>query len=201
MLTATGPIERLDDMVADAAKWASDIVDWRASVLDLYAWSAGPLGDADELAGAIRDTLDASPLPATVRRVVVVAGHVGSERMRGSLRRGTAFRWWSPGFPRGRVPSRVAPRCATPLRLSQLRELHDRAPSPLATTSTCSTPRAHDNPDDERLFALAEVHDLTAVHDDTGHVVALPQLESDLFKALAVLRQFQAPRPPRRHLQ
>ncbi len=81
VLTATGPIEQLDDMVADAAKWAWVMVEGQRIVLDLYAWSAGPLGDADELAGAIRDALDASPLPATVRRVVVVAGRVGSERM------------------------------------------------------------------------------------------------------------------------
>ena len=36
---------------------------------------------------------------------------------------------------------------------------------------------AHDNPKDERLFAAAEVRDVTPVRDDAGRVVQLPHLE------------------------
>ena len=53
---------------------------------------------------------------------------------------------------------------------------------------------ARDNPKDERLFALAEVRDLTPVRDDDGRVVALPELERMLVEALAAIRGFQAHR-------
>jgi acetyl-CoA carboxylase carboxyltransferase component len=56
------------------------------------------------------------------------------------------------------------------------------------------------NPKDERLFALAEVRDLTAVRDDQGRVTALPEFELMLIEALEGIRSFQAPRKPSRRL-
>ena len=47
---------------------------------------------------------------------------------------------------------------------------------------------ARANPKDERLFALAEVRDLTPVRDDAGRVVALPELERMLVQALEGIR-------------
>ena len=43
---------------------------------------------------------------------------------------------------------------------------------------------AHANAKDERLFALAEVRDLTPVRDQQGRVAALPELERMLGEAL-----------------
>ena len=60
---------------------------------------------------------------------------------------------------------------------------------------------ARENPKDERLFALAEVRDLTPVRDASGRVVQLPYLERMLMEALAGIRRFQAQRPPRERLQ
>ena len=51
------------------------------------------------------------------------------------------------------------------------------------------------NPGDERLFALAEVRDLTAVRDERGRVVALPELEQALIQVFEAIREFQAHRP------
>lgn len=51
---------------------------------------------------------------------------------------------------------------------------------------------AHANPADERLFAIGEVRDLTAVRDEQGHVVALPELERMLVEQLEAVRAFQA---------
>ena len=53
---------------------------------------------------------------------------------------------------------------------------------------------AHDNPKDERLFALAEVRDLTPVCDEAGHIVQLPHLERMFAEALASIRMFQSRR-------
>ena len=59
---------------------------------------------------------------------------------------------------------------------------------------------AHANAKDERLFALAEVRDLTPVRDQQGRVAALPELERILGEALETIRGFQARRPPSRRL-
>ena len=53
---------------------------------------------------------------------------------------------------------------------------------------------ARDNPKDERLFACAEVRDVTPVRDEAGRIVQLPHLERMLTEALAGIRLFQSRR-------
>ncbi len=59
---------------------------------------------------------------------------------------------------------------------------------------------ARDNPKDERLFACAEVRDLTPVRDISGRIVQLPHLERMLMEALASVRRFQSHRRPNERL-
>ena len=59
---------------------------------------------------------------------------------------------------------------------------------------------ARDNPKDERLFACAEVRDVTPVRDETGRIVQLPHLERMLTEAMAGIRLFQSRRPPYQRL-
>jgi acetyl-CoA carboxylase carboxyltransferase component len=54
---------------------------------------------------------------------------------------------------------------------------------------------ARENPADERLVAVAEVRDLTAVRDEDGHIVALPGVESVLVGCLDAIRDALARRP------
>ena len=60
---------------------------------------------------------------------------------------------------------------------------------------------AHDNPRDVRLFVLAEVRDMTAVRNDSGAVVALPELERMYMEALNAIRRVQSRLPTDRRLQ
>lgn len=55
---------------------------------------------------------------------------------------------------------------------------------------------AKENAKDERLFAIAEVRDLTPICDDKGEIVQLPYLERMLLETLATIRRFQAKRAP-----
>ena len=57
-----------------------------------------------------------------------------------------------------------------------------------------------DNSKDERLFAMAEVRDLTPVRDKAGRIVQLPYLERMFAEAVAAMRMFQAKRDPRKRL-
>ncbi len=59
---------------------------------------------------------------------------------------------------------------------------------------------ASDNPKDERLFAVAEVRDLTPVRDQSGRIVELPCLERMFAEAVAAMRQEQMKRPQRQRL-
>jgi acetyl/propionyl-CoA carboxylase alpha subunit/acetyl-CoA carboxylase carboxyltransferase component len=59
---------------------------------------------------------------------------------------------------------------------------------------------AKTNPKDERLFAVAEVRDLTPIRDDSGRVTGLPYLERMFAEAVAAIRKVQAQRPLRSRL-
>ncbi len=197
VLTATGPIDELGRMVEAAATSAAGMSGDETIVLDVYAWSASQLGDADELAAGFRGALDASSLPETVRRVVVVAAGVGPGSDRMSSMRHHTFRWSPDGFVEDDFLRGMHPLMATRLRLSRLRNFSiERLTA--GDDVYLFRARATANPDDERLFALAEVRDLTTLRDNENRVVALPQLERVLLEAIAGIRRFQAPRPPER---
>jgi acetyl/propionyl-CoA carboxylase alpha subunit/acetyl-CoA carboxylase carboxyltransferase component len=59
---------------------------------------------------------------------------------------------------------------------------------------------AKDNPKDERLFAVAEVRDLTPVRDETGRITGLPYFERMFAEAVAAIRVAQSQRPQRTRL-
>ncbi|TMM02053.1 MAG: fused acetyl/propionyl-CoA carboxylase subunit alpha/methylmalonyl-CoA decarboxylase subunit alpha [Actinobacteria bacterium] len=60
---------------------------------------------------------------------------------------------------------------------------------------------ARANARDERLIAVAEVRDLTAVRDEAGRITALPELERMARQALEEMRAVQSRRPSRERLQ
>jgi acetyl-CoA carboxylase carboxyltransferase component len=101
------------------------------------------------------------------------------------------------GFAQAETVRGLHPVMAERLRLWRLDEF-DLARLPSAEDIYLYRGVARVNPKDERLFALAEVRDLTAVRDESGRVNSLPELERMLVEALEAMRAFQAPREPRR---
>jgi len=109
------------------------------------------------------------------------------------------FRPGPTGLVEDEVLRGLHPMMGHRLRLSRLREFAlDRLASPEDVYMFHGVARA--NAKDERLFALAEVRDLTSVRDERGHVVALPELERVLVSVLEAIRGFQARRPLHRRL-
>ena len=93
----------------------------------------------------------------------------------------------------------VHPEMAERLNLWRMSEfVLERIPSPADVYLFRGVGRS--NPKDERLFALAEVRELSVVRDEEGRVVSLPELEHALTEALESLRRFQARRSPRERL-
>ena len=86
------------------------------------------------------------------------------------------------------------------LELWRLRNFHvDRLPS--VEDVYLFRGVARDNPKDERLFALAEVRDVTAVRDGSGALVQIPHLERMLMETMNAIRREQLRRPPGDRLQ
>ncbi|MEO6193853.1 MAG: carboxyl transferase domain-containing protein [Thermoanaerobaculia bacterium] len=156
-------------------------------VVDLYLWRQGEPLEEEAVAGEIAGLLARLPMPPGLRRVAVaLSGPAGTQHF--------TFRREADGlFREEQVYRGIHPMLALRLELWRLRNFHlERLPAPDGIYLFHGV--AHENPRDERLFAVAEVRDLTPVRDEARRIVHLPQLEHRLIEALAGLRRFQARR-------
>jgi acetyl-CoA carboxylase carboxyltransferase component/biotin carboxyl carrier protein len=156
-------------------------------VADLYLWRQGEPLEEEAVAGEIAGLLARLPPPPGLRRVAVaLSGPAGTQHF--------TFRREADGlFREEQVYRGIHPMLALRLELWRLRNFHlERLPAPDGIYLFHGV--ARENPRDERLFAVAEVRDLTPVRDEARRIVHLPQLEHRLMEALAGLRRFQARR-------
>jgi acetyl-CoA carboxylase carboxyltransferase component len=148
------------------------------------------------VAGEIAALLESPSLPSGLRRVAAVLfGPEGSQSFtfRRSEAEGDAFR-------EDRIYRGIHPMLALRLELWRLQNFRlERLPAPDGIYFFHGV--AHENPRDERLFAVTEVRDLTPVRDGDGRVIQLPQLEYMLMEALAGIRRFQSRRAAAERLQ
>ncbi len=166
-------------------------------VADVYVtWRDAPT-ELDLLAAGLEADLDDAVLPAALRRVtlsltVAPGGDPGAPE-RPSVEHLT-FRRTAQGFRERRHLRGIHPLVAGRLDLWRFERFAlTRLPS--SEHVYLFHARAHDNPEDERLFALAEVRDLTPVRDEADRVVGLPELEQVLATALDDLRRARAMAP------
>ena len=152
----------------------------------------------DELAARLKRALEGAEIPPIVERIVLNLpaprrGVSAADAI--TLRRGVDGVSWELD----RDLQFVHPEMAERLNLWRMSEFAlERIPSPADVYLFRGVGRS--NPKDERLFALAEVRELSVVRDEGGRVVSLPELEHALTEALESLRRFQARRSPRERL-
>ena len=162
-------------------------------VLDFYVWNSGAVTDAESTEREVRSILDQTKFYRPIRRIVVeVAGLTHSQGVGGMLH--FTFRPGPDGYEEEKLYRGLHPMMGKRLHLWRLANFNiERLPS----TEDVYLLRAvaRENPKDERLFACAEVRDVTPVRDDSGRVVALPHLERMLSEAAAAVRVLQARRP------
>ncbi len=190
-------VGRFDELTADselAHTLAEQIAARPAGsegVLDLYLeWPEAPL-DADARTAALGERLAALPVAHEVRRVAV--GIIaGSER-------GIGYATFRPDpSPAGALvedrPVRdVHPMVGRRLNLWRLRDFDlTRLEAPADVVLLHA--RAHANPTDERLVALAQVRQFGVVRDADGAIVALPHLERAIASCLEGIRRVRAAR-------
>ncbi len=159
----------------------------REIVADLYFWCPGSAAGEESAAAEIADLLAASAMPAGVRRIAVALSGEGATQH-------FTFRRAETGDFREELVYRgIHPMLALRLELWRLQNFAlERLEAPEDIYFFRGV--ARENPKDERLFAIAEVRDLTPVRDAAGRVVELPQLERMVMEVLAGIRRFQSRR-------
>jgi acetyl-CoA carboxylase carboxyltransferase component/biotin carboxyl carrier protein len=186
--------ERLAWSVASLSRLATEAAPDAEVVADLYFWRPDAHSPDGETAAKIAALLAATALPQALSRVAVaLAGPDG-------MRHFTFRRAPEGGFAEERVYRGLHPMVALRLELWRLQNFElERLGSPEEVHLFRGV--ARNNPRDERLFAVAEVRDLTPVRDEAGRIAQLPQLERMLMEALAGIRRFQSRRATGQRLQ
>ncbi|MEJ2133092.1 MAG: biotin attachment protein, partial [Gammaproteobacteria bacterium] len=180
------------------SRWAKGENPNHEITIDLFVWREGGHGDASETAEALRTQLSAHPVGRAIRRVVVVVGAQGTGRGMSALQHFT-FRPGDDGFVEERVSRGLHPMMGKRLQLWRLSNFQvERLPS--AEDVYLFHGVAHSNPKDERLFAFAEVRDLTPMRNEQDAIVSLPDLERQYLETLAAIRLFQSRRSARQRL-
>ncbi|NNL66579.1 MAG: carbamoyl-phosphate synthase subunit L, partial [Myxococcales bacterium] len=164
----------------------------------LFLWRPERHGEPDDTADALRQALDAASLPRPLRRAVAVVAAPGAGRGMSSLQHFT-FRPGEDGYVEERVSRGLHPMMGKRLELWRLANFEiQRLPS--VEDVYLFRGVARDNPKDERLFAFAEVRDLTPIHEGGDGTPSLPHLEMQFLEALAAIRLFQSRRSSRQRL-
>lgn len=167
-------------------------------VLDFYAWNNGTLADVEATQLEIQQILDGAGFTHSIRRIVVVVSAPGRGEGIAGMHHFT-YRRGETGYCEERLYRGLHPMMAKRLHLWRLSNFNiERLPSVEDVYLLRAV--ARDNPKDERLFACAEVRDVTPVKDKNGTIVQVPHLERMFAEALAGIRLFQSRRKPHERL-
>ena len=168
-------------------------------VMDFYVWSRQPLQSADATQRDIHSMLNAVSFPRRIRRIVVVVAGPGHPPGISGVQHFT-YRPSADGYAEEKLYRGLHQMMGKRMHLWRLSNFDiERLPSVEDVYLFHGV--ALQNPSDARLFAIAEVRDLTPVRDGSGRIVQLPYLERMLMEALAGIRRFQSQRPQRGRLQ
>ena len=167
-------------------------------VIDFYVFHSGWLGDAELMQQEVRAVVNQVGFPRSIRRILVTVA-VPSHGHGVAAREHFSYRPSENGYDEDKFYRGIHPMMGKRLHLWRLSNFKiERLPSVEDVYLLHAV--ARDNPKDERLFACAEVRDVTPVRDEAGRVVQLPHLERMLAEAMASIRVFQSKRPPYQRL-
>src|SRR4051812_24292625 len=157
----------LDDVAGAIARRAAQYPQGESVYVDLYAAATA----GEELANDLKAALARANVPTLVQRIVLdVPAPVRGVSAADAI---TLCRSIDGGWELDRELQFVHPEMAERLNLWRMSEfVLERIPSPADVYLFRGVGRS--NPKDERLFALAEVRELTIVRDESGRVVSMP---------------------------
>ena len=191
----------LDDLAQAASAVVGQVAklpDSELANVDLYAEHRDVVPSHEEMAEQLRAALSAVPTPPALHRIIFAVVEPRRGRGMSALDLFT-FRPSPEGLSEHVIVRGLHPMMGERLELWRFREFKlERLPSPEDIYLFRGVART--NPKDERLFAVAEVRDLTRIHDEQGRVIALPELEQMLVQVFQAIRGYQARRPLSRRL-
>ncbi len=170
----------------------------REAVLDLVTWREGAWEDIDQLATDLADILADCDFGRPLHRLDLTVTTMGGDRGASRLRtQHVTFRQDDAGgFVEEPIYRNLHPMLGKRLDLWRLSNFTlSRLPSPEDVYLFDGV--AKDNPKDHRLFALAEVRDLTPVYDESSGTTAYPLLGRMGLAALAAMRSALSAYPAR----
>ena len=167
-------------------------------VIDFYAWNPQFLSDQELVQQEVRSMLNQVEFPRPIERIVVAIGGPGRGPGMAGMQHFTYHRS-ANSYEEEKLVRGVHPMMAERLHLWRVSNFNvERLPSVEDVYLLHAV--AKDNPKDERLFAVAEIRDLTAVRDQQGRIVQLPHLERMFAEVVAGMRLFQSRRGPNQRL-
>ncbi len=167
-------------------------------VIDFHVCHSAKLGDPDSTQSSLHAMLNQVAFPPATRRIVVSAAGPSQGHRAHGLQHFT-YKLTENGYQEDPFFRGLHPMMGKRLHLWRLGNFKiDRLPSVEDVYLLHAV--ARDNPKDERLFAAAEVRDVTPVRDEAGRIVQLPHLERMLMETLAAIRLFQSRRRPQERL-
>ena len=166
-------------------------------VIDFYVFHSGRLRDPEVIQQEVRSALDHVGFPRSIRRILVTVAGPGGQSL--ADRQHFTYRPNENAYEEEKFYRGIHPMMGKRLHLWRLSNFKiDRLPSVEDVYLIHAVARG--NPKDERLFACAEVRDVTAVRNEAGRIVQLPHLERMLSEAMAGIRLFQSRRPAHQRL-
>lgn len=162
--------------------------------IDFYLWGSPAAADAEATQEQVHRVLNEAGFPRVVRRIVVITAGQESDTIHHFT-----YQPQLGGYEERKLYRGIHPFMAKRLHLWRLSNFKiERLPSVEDVYLIHGT--ARDNPKDERLFAVAEVRDVTPVRDAAGRIVQLPHLERMFAETLAGIRLVQSHRPLKERL-
>jgi acetyl-CoA carboxylase carboxyltransferase component/pyruvate/2-oxoglutarate dehydrogenase complex dihydrolipoamide acyltransferase (E2) component len=162
-------------------------------VIDFYVWHPIALSDPEAAQKEVCSVLNQAGFPRVIRQIVVAVTGPGRGESMGATHHFT-YRLGQDGYEEVKLYRELHPMMAKRIHLWRFSNFKiERLPSVEDVYLFHAV--ANENPKDERLFAVAEVRDLTPVCDEAGRIVQLPHLERMLAETLAGIRLYQSRRP------
>ena len=189
---------RLDETMHTLFPFLTEVPEGDDVVLDFFTWEQNSLPDAEQTQCEINTLINSIKFSRPVHRIVVAVAGANSEPGMGGIQHFT-YEYSDGGYQEVQLFRGVHPMMGERLHLWRLKNFKiDRLPSVEDVYLLHAV--ANENPKDERLFAVAEVRDLTPVRDKKRRIVQLPHLERMFSEAIAAIRQYQMKRSARERL-
>jgi acetyl-CoA carboxylase carboxyltransferase component len=197
VITSFVDLRDLDRALAASAKAADQVPLDEDVMVDVFAWKKSS-SDAAETVDAVHAVVDGCDYSRPIRRLMVGVCSADKPPGQGGAEHFT-FREHDGHFIEKEVLRGIHPMMARRLQFWRLQNFDlERLGS--AEDVYLFHGVARDNERDERLFAMAEVRDLTAIRDESGRLMQLPAFERALIESLDGIRRFQAHRPAKRRV-